>query len=266
VEDLVPFVDGSDLVYHCAAELEEPSAMQALNVEATQKLFRAARGRIGRWVQLSSVGVYGSRWHGRQDESTVPAPQNDYERSKLAADLWLQAESRDAVAPVVIVQPSTVFANDMPNESLFQLFAAIRRGLFCYIGSKRAIMNYVHADSVLAALVLCGHHPAAAGDRFIVSESLDIGRFASIVAERLGCRRPSMIVPEPVARGLAGLAAILPHFPLTKGRIEAMTNRCLFADDRIRQRLGYTSTAPLEDSLRQLVDYFASPAFAQRGG
>lgn len=239
--------------------------MQALNVEGTQKLFRAARGRIGRWVQLSSVGVYGSRWNGRLDESTVPAPQNDYERSKLAADLWLQAESREAEAPVVIVRPSTVFANDMPNASLFQLFAAIRRGLFCYIGSSRAIMNYVHADSVLAALVLCGHHPDAAGESFIVSDSLDIGRFASIVAERLGCRQPSIVVPESVARGLAGLAGILPHFPLTKGRIDAMTNRCLFADDRIRQRLGYTSIAPVEDSLRQLVDYFASPAFAQRG-
>lgn len=57
---LARFSDGLDVLYHCAAEVRDVRRMQAVNVEGVRALLRAAAGRIGRWVQLSSVGVYGS--------------------------------------------------------------------------------------------------------------------------------------------------------------------------------------------------------------
>ena len=41
-----------------------------------------ACGRIGRWIQLSSVGVYGPRTEGIVTEHTPEAPLGTYEQTK----------------------------------------------------------------------------------------------------------------------------------------------------------------------------------------
>ncbi len=256
--DLIDFVSGSDVVYHCAAELTNLSSMREVNVAGTQKLFDAARGRVGRWVQLSSVGVYGQPKSGLVDERHVLDPRSEYEKSKLAADRWLREQSRQHGTALTILRPSTVFACDMPNQSLFQFIAAIQRGNFCFIGSKRSQMNYIHADNVLAALVLCGHHAEAAGETFIVSGNLEIGDFAGVVADQLHCARPRIVIPEAVARAVVALASGIPHFQLTASRIDALTSRSIFAEDHIRQRLGYVPAITLEQGLRKLVDHYST--------
>ncbi|OIR19145.1 3 beta-hydroxysteroid dehydrogenase/delta 5--_4-isomerase [mine drainage metagenome] len=256
-DDLADFVAGSDVVFHCAAELHDSSTMYSLNVQGTQKLYEAAsNAKVHRWVQLSSVGIYGRPRVGMISESYAPDPQNDYEKSKLEADEWLLAQSRQGKVELVILRPSTVFANDMPNQSLFQLFRAIQSGKFFYIGTKQAQMNYVHADDVLTALVLCGQHEDAAGETFIVSENISMADFMDIVASQLRCRQPSLVIPEWTVRVLAGLFGWMPCFPLTASRIDALTNRCIFLDSHIRERLGYRPSLSLRQGLVQFSGKF----------
>lgn len=257
-EDLVSFVDGCDILYHCAAELRDANKMAQVNEEGTKKLFHAAKGRVGRWVQLSSVGVYGRPRSGVVDESCVTDPQNDYEKSKLAADDWLTNESSKASMALTIVRPSTVFAQDMTNQSLFQLAKMIQRGQFIYIGSRHAQMNYVHADNVLAALVLCGQQAKAIGQTYIVSDHLTIGEFVDVLADHLKCARPWLVVPEVAARALTALLGWIPLFPLTSSRIDAMTNNCIFSDEHIQNQLGFVSQVTLEKGLSQFADYCSS--------
>ncbi len=260
-EELIPFLDGCDIVYHCAAELHDDCKMAQVNEEGTKKLFHAAKGRVGRWVQLSSVGVYGRPRFGVVDEAHVTDPQSPYEKSKLAADEWLINESAIASMALTIVRPSIVFAQDMPNQSLFQLVQKVQRGQFVYIGSRDAQMNYVHADNVLAALVLCGHHAKTVGQTYIVSDHLTIGEFVDVLADQLKCARPWLVVPEFAARALAAVFGGVPSFPLTASRIDAMTNRCIFSDEHIREQLGFTPQVTVEQGLRQLAAYFLSSKY-----
>ena len=257
-EELIPYIDSCDVVYHCAAELGDDRKMTQVNEEGTKKLFHAAKGRIGRWVQLSSVGVYGRPRFGVVDENHVTDPQNPYERSKLAADEWLINESTIASMALTIVRPSNVFAADMPNQSLFQLVQRIQRGQFVYIGSRDAQMNYLHADNVLAALVLCGHHDKAVGQTYIVSDHLTISKFVDVLADQLKCARPWLVVPEVAARALAAVFRGIPSFPLTASRIDAMTSRCIYSDEQIRAQLGFKPQITLEQGLRQFADHFLS--------
>src|SRR4051812_27568900 len=56
-------LDGTDVLVHAAAIRHRhdatPSAYQASNVDLVDALLRAAAGRVGRFVHVSSVGVYG---------------------------------------------------------------------------------------------------------------------------------------------------------------------------------------------------------------
>ena len=70
VGSLVPFVDGVDVLYHCAGEIRDLTRMYSVHVTGTKNLCFAAGHRIGHWVQLSSVGAYGPQYSGIVTEET----------------------------------------------------------------------------------------------------------------------------------------------------------------------------------------------------
>jgi nucleoside-diphosphate-sugar epimerase len=130
--DPVPltFLSGADVIYHCAAELYDTHKMLATNVEGTKRLIDAARSRVRRWVQLSSVGVYGQT--ADVDEDSPEWPRTLYEFSKAKADELVRAAEASEAFEAVICRPTTVYGEEMENQSLYSLIRVINNGLFFY--------------------------------------------------------------------------------------------------------------------------------------
>ena len=249
------FVEGVDVLYHCAAELSDLSRMEAVNVGGTAKLIEAATGQVGRWVQLSSVGAYGPVRAGLVEEASPERPVGPYERTKTQADDLVREAAALGAFAYSMLRPSTVFGNDMPNQSLVQWVGAIQRGLFFYIGKHGAMVNYVHVDSVVDALLLCGSSEAAKNCTYIVSEEMEIERFVGLICQTLGCFSPLFRVPEGIARIACSVGGLLgSRFPLTQSRIDALTNRAVYSSIKIGAELGYVPSLPLEDGLRDFVE------------
>lgn len=247
------FFAGIDVFYHCAAELKDAPRMQATNVEGTRQLASAATGHIRRWVQLSSVGVFGPVRAGEVTEESSFAPSNPYEVSKLAADRLVEEAAARGAFELVTLRPSIVFGASMPNRSLAQLAQAVRRGLFFYVGAPGASANYVHVDGVVDALVRCARTPAAAGRSYVLSDYLPVESFIGAMADALNVRAPRRRVPEWVVRGLARATSRLPKNPLTEGRVDALTTRVTYPSRRIAAELGYVHPVSLVDGIAELV-------------
>ena len=153
-DSLMALVKNADVLYHCAAELYNSEKMHETNVLGTQNLLNAAKGQVKRFVQLSSTGVYGSKPLQDVNEDTPVHPENEYEISKTQADELVLNAMRQNALYGVIVRPSNVYGADMPNQSLFQLIKMVKRGWFFFVGKKRAVVNYVHVENVIDALIL----------------------------------------------------------------------------------------------------------------
>ena len=251
-ETLRGFVQGADVLYHCAAELRDASAMEKTNVTGTANLLQAATGEIGRWVQLSSTGIYGAVRHGEVREDAEIRPGNAYERSKAAADALVLAAAEKLSC--VLLRPSNVYGADMPNQSLFQLIRMIDKGLFFFIGPRGATANYVHVENVVDALLACAHATLPANGRaYIVSDHRPLEAFAGIIAAHLGKPAPRMRLPEMPVRVLAAACGWLPGFPLKTSRIDALTNRTVYCTDRIEAELGFSNLVSMEAGLAELV-------------
>jgi nucleoside-diphosphate-sugar epimerase len=243
------FVDGVDVLYHCAGELREEGRMRALHVDGTRRLLARARGRIGRWVQLSSVGVYGPHRDGIVTEQTPAAPVGVYEITKAESDDLV----RSAMPEAVVVRPSIVFGPEMPGPSLFALISMIDRGLFFFIGPRGASANYVPIEHVVDALVLCGASRAAAGDVFNVSACRPIETFVGAIAEALGSRRPRLRLPRAAVRLAASALGRVPGWPLSTARVDALSRRVTYSTRHIELTLGYRPSTTMEDALRRTV-------------
>jgi nucleoside-diphosphate-sugar epimerase len=251
---LCAFVQGADVLYHCAGEVRHPSRMQAVNVQGTRNLTQAAAGKVKRWVQLSSIGVYGAFHEGVVTEETPLTPRGPYETSKAEAERVVLEASAAGSFGYSILRPSIVYGPNMPNQSLFQMIAMVNRGLFFFIGARGASANYVHVDNVVEALVQCGTRDEALGQVFDLSDWCSMEDFVGHIARNLGQRCPTLRLPEAPVRLLARLGGLLPGCPLTASRVNALTNRARYPADRIGQILGYRPPVSLEEGLRQIVE------------
>lgn len=247
------FARNADVLYHCAAERQDVLRINAVNVEGTRKLLGAAAGNIGRWVQLSSLGVYGPRRSGVVREDTPPAPVGAYETTKLAADqLVIEACSRTGMRWAML-RPGIVFGRDMPNESMREFLRAIRSGRFAFIGSPGALLPYVHVDDVVAALLLCGSDSRAIDEIFNTSEDCTVEEFVLEAARLLAATPPTMHLPEILVRVAAKALSWVPGFPLTTARVDALTRRVTYPSDKIMQTLEFRFATGWRSGLREMV-------------
>lgn len=249
----VAFFNNADILYHCAAELRNEAQMVQVNVDGTHRLTQAAAGKIGRWVQLSSVGVYGPHRDGVITEASAVAPHNIYEHSKAEADYIVAEAGSSGAFATVILRPSIVFGPNMPNRSLFQLARMIQRGWFRLVGPPGASANYIYVDNVIDALDICAHHPAAAGGVFNLSDYRTLEVFVATIASCLGVPAPTGRVPEGLLRGVASLLQWIPGSPLTTSRVDALTVHSRYPSDLLEQRLGYHHRLTMEEALNRTL-------------
>jgi nucleoside-diphosphate-sugar epimerase len=250
---LADFVAGADVLYHCAGEIRNPDRMERLHIHGTARLIDAAKGRIGRWVQLSSVGVYGPRMDGTIDESTPLRPEGPYEITKLRSDQLVQQAAAGGAFDAVILRPSIVFGPDMTNRSLFQWINLIARRRFFFVGSPGASANYVPVESVVDALALCGTDPRAVGRTFNLSDWCSVEAFVGAISSALDIPPPKLRVPAAPLRLLAKLLAWVPGMPLTESRVRALCTRARYPVDRIERELDFTPPVNMEEALRAVV-------------
>ena len=250
---LEAFANGCDVLYHCAGEVRRAEAMHPVHVAGTSSLIAAAGNRIGHWVQLSSVGVYGPLREGLVDESRPLAPRGEYETTKAESERLVETAAASGMFSCTILRPSNVFGPGMPNRSLFRLLSVMNRGLFFFIGQPGASANYIHVSNVVDALISCGTLPAAKGRAYNLSDFRTMEQFVAAIAASLGKPPPSMRFPERPVRWLARVLGGLPGFPLSASRVDALTSRVNYSTNRIENEIGYVHRLSMEEGLRQLV-------------
>lgn len=253
LEALKSFTKDIDILFHCAAEIKNPKTMYRVNVEGTANLIEAAKGNVGRWVQLSSVGVYGKHQFGSISESSDLNPVNDYETSKTQSDLLVQNAASSGYFECTLLRPSTVFSWDMPSTFLFQLVSMVKKGYFFYIGQPGASANYIHVENVVDALLLVSTHKSSSNQIYNVSSYCTLEDFIDSIAIALDVPSPKFRLPESLVRFFSQVLQYAPYNPLTISRIDALTTRSLYPTLKIEEELGYQHNSPLPKSIYKTV-------------
>lgn len=252
---LQDFVEDIDVLYHCAAEIKDRSLMELTNVNGTENLIDAAKGKVKHWVQLSSTGVYGPIRSGLVSENQLYNPINEYERTKLISDeLVLEAGEKEYFT-YTLIRPSNVFGYQMTNQSLFQLVKSINKGLYFFIGSKGSSANYVPVENVVEVLYLASITPAAKNQIYIISNWTTIENFVENIAKALNKKKPRLRLSEGIIKFFAKLTSFIPGNPLTVARVEALTNRAVYDTSKVENELNYKPVVTVEETIEKLVHF-----------
>ena len=206
--DWTPALAGCSVVVHLAARVHmmreqaanPESAYRATNVDATLQLAEQASALgIRRFVFVSSVKVNGEKTEShpfRADD--VPAPQDAYGRSKLAAEEGLRAWAARTGTELVIVRPPLVYGPGV-RANFLRLMQLVKSGVPLPLGSIANRRSMVALDNLVDFLLLCATHPAAAGVTWMVSDNHDLStpELVTMMAKAMG--RPARLLPVPVS-------------------------------------------------------------------
>ncbi len=252
--DFSAFLDGAEVLIHCAGEIKDPLKMKSVHIDGTKNLIKAAKGRIQHWVQLSSVGAYGTFRNAGVNEAFEDRPKGMYEVTKAESDKLVTEAARAGHFTLSILRPTIVYGPLMRNQSLFGLIRAVKKGWFFFIGSRGSIANYVHIDNVVEALMLSAVNRPETAATYIISDDMPLERFIGLISTALSVPPPRLRIPEFIARAGALLLNLIGVNVLTQGRIDALTSRVHYRSDKITHKLRYQKKKSHEDGVQEMVE------------
>lgn len=244
--------DNIDIVIHLAGLAHSSSYSlddyHKVNVEGTLHLARkAALAGVKRFVFVSSIGVHGVN---TLDEPLTPSsplmPNNDYTRSKLAAEVGLKQLSMDTGLELVIVRPTLVYGVNAPGNfgMLTKLIALAPLLPFGMINNRR---DFIAVDNLKDLLLLCAEHPNAKGEVFLASdgESVSIGQFTNYIARGMKKNIIQLPIPAPLFRLVGRLIG-------KKKVVEQLVGNLCVDSSHVRQKLNWIPPTTTEEAMFQL--------------
>ncbi|MFX1671531.1 SDR family oxidoreductase [Paraburkholderia sp. A2WS-5] len=253
------------VVVHAAARvhvMEDNAAdplveYRRINVAGTlQMAEQAAAAGVSRFVFISSIKVNGEATaRGRPfSASDSPAPLDPYGVSKMEAEEGLREIARRTGLEVVIIRPPLVYGPGV-KANFQSMMRWLDRGIPLPFGDIHNARSLVALDNLIALIVVCISHPAAANETFLVSDGEDLS--TTELLRRMGAAldRPARLIPLP--------AALLQFGARVAGKPAIAQRLCgsLQVDiSKTKELLAWNPPLSVDEGLRQAAEGYRSEA------
>lgn len=215
--DWSPYLEGVDIVMHCAARvhvMQETVAdplplFRLVNLDASLNLARqAAAAGVRQFIYLSSVKVNGEATPTDHPYTADDAakPQDAYGISKHEAELALLKLGQESGMSVTIIRPPLVYGPGV-KANFLSMLRVLARGLPLPLASIRNQRSLVYLGNLVSLVMHVRLHEAARNQVFLVSDDHDLStpELLRLCAQALHVK--ARLLPFPPA--LLSLAARL---------------------------------------------------------
>jgi len=261
---LRPAMEDVNIVFNLAAKLHinNPSADQAdqyqrINVDGAVNVARAAcEANVERLVHFSTISVYGPsqiETPPYREESSLN-PKSFYAITKMQSEEGvLETFRKDKPSSAVILRLAAVYGPRLQGNYR-TLVKALKRGLFCPVGSGQNRRTMIYIDDLVRAAILAAEHPKAAGAVYNVTDGKihTLNEVLHAIACALGKKPPGVHLP---GRPVQAFSALVDHFtkslrlpvPSLRLLVDKMMEDVAVRGDKIYRDLSFIPRYDLED-------------------
>lgn len=261
-------VAGQEYVFHLAAAFREAKSTAKdywnVHVKSTQLLAGEALKQplFKRYVHVSTVGVHGHIATPPATEEYPFCPGDDYQRTKLEAELWLHEFAAKNSLSYTIIRPAAIYGPG--DRRLLKLFKMALKPFFPLLGKGRCLYHLVHVDDLTNSFLVAATHPAAESQTFIsgAEESIGIADIGRIVAGCFGKKLRVLrlpIGPFYLAGDLCEMICRPFHIepPIYRRRAAFYTKDRSFDVSRMKNVLGYHPRHTNKEGLIETARWYA---------
>lgn len=269
LESLPEAIANVDYVIHTAAHVGEwgpAEKYRAINVVALEAMLIAARkaGRLKRWVQISSLGVYAATHHYGTDETTPTdlAGLDGYTATKAEAEVLLNQTIQQHDFPATIIRPGFIYGPG-DRHVVPRIIERLSAGQMKLIGDGQKKLNNTYAGNLVDAIMLAMNKDESIGETFNIRDERLVTReeFVGAIADYMGLPMPKR-VPEWLARSAVGFfegfakmrgSQTAPMF--TNARIKFLTLNLDFSIDKAKRLLGYQPKTDFREGMQTALQW-----------
>lgn len=255
--------DGIDIVYHLVgiSGNEGPSDKEfaryrKVNVEGLRHVINEARGKVKRFIYVSSIAAMGLVKEMPITPESECRPHNPYQVSKYEAEQLILKEVKENQFPAVILRPSQVYG--IGGEYSYQnIMKMIKVGVMPKM--REALVSHCYIDDLITTLSLAVSK-GISGEIYICTTEKSIGFYESVrlISSLMGRR----VILVPVSRWFMYLVAfcvekifeLIGRKPfVTRSNIIAMTTDRIYDLSKNREDFGFISSVTMEEGIRRCV-------------
>ncbi|MGI9455073.1 MAG: NAD-dependent epimerase/dehydratase family protein [Aeoliella sp.] len=269
VKSLSRAVEQAEVVVHAAAHIGDwgpADKYRAINVVALEHLLTAAfhTGKLDRWIQISSLGVYPARHHYGTDETTPADPTglDGYTRTKAEAEVLIRQHADEHGLRAVILRPGFIYGRG-ERHSIPRVIEKLEAGKMKFIGPGDKLLNNTYVGNLADAVLLATEKEEAIGETFNIRDERLVTReeYIHSIADYLKKPHPRH-VPEWLARMLVRPIERVAKWRgateaplLTGARIKFMTLNLDFSIAKAKRLLGYAPQVDFRDGIVEAMDF-----------
>lgn len=262
---VIKAADGVDIIYHVAAVYRTAGHpdeyYESVNIGGVQNVIDAAlEHKVSRTVHCSTIGVHGDIDEIPSNEESPFNPGDIYQRTKLTGEeLFAQAMSNGLVGS--IFRPGAIYG---PGDMrLLKMFKQIKRGFFPLFGGGKNLYHLSYIDDLTDGIILCGEHPNAIGQRFILcsDEYGTLRELSATIAKKLGVTAPKLAPPigplmlaAKLCEALCKPLGIDP--PLHTRRVEFFVKSRAFDNQKARDLIGYQPKVSTAQGVAKTIEWY----------
>lgn len=242
-----------DAVFHLAALVHQMGGASAeeyerVNVTQTLELAKKAKNSgVGQFIFMSTVKVYGEETAGKYTENSTCAPEDEYGKSKLKAEIELQ-KLEDETFKVSIIRTPIVYGHGVKAniKNLVNLVNKVPLLPFGKVENRRSMVyvgNLCHlVDEVIGFQIKFG---MTRGNVFLASddEPLSTSKLIELIAKNLD--KKIYLVKIPFFEGL--LKLLKPSF------YKRLYGGLEIDNTLTKQKLNLSNPYSVEDGIRLMI-------------
>ena len=252
-----------DAVVHLAAHVHQMASSEEtdsryfeVNTLGTERLATAAaKAGVKRFVYLSSIKVNGEQTaaNAQFTEEQTPHPLDPYGVSKGEAEQRLRSLAATSGMEVVIIRPPLVYGPGV-TANFARLIRLVGNGLPLPLASVRNRRSLVFLDNLVDFIVCSLHHPAAAGQTFLISDGEDLST-PDLIRKLAGAMgRSARLWPCPLsllrlAGKLSGRSAV----------IDRLSDSLRVDSSKAQKVLGWQPPYTVAQGIQKTVDWYLHP-------
>ena len=262
--DLSQILRNADAVIHLAGRVhvmretaQDPlSEFSKVNVSGTENLASiAVQNGVRRFIYLSSIKVNGEVTVKNPFSADDPPGFCDpYGQSKWEAEERLRQIATGSTMEWVVVRPPLVYGPRVRGNFL-ALMKCVSHGIPLPLGSVHNSRSLVSVYNLSDLLCLLLDHPAAANNRFLVSDSEDISTpdLVRRIGEALHCSPRIVRCPESF---LLAAGTLLRQ----KAAVQRLCSSLLLDRQKTSAVLGWNAPLPVDRAFNRTAEWFLKSA------
>jgi nucleoside-diphosphate-sugar epimerase len=252
-----------DFVVNLAGEKRNTNRMRAVNVDAVSELINFTLSlNKARFIHMGSAGVYGIEHQNEAciSEKSAVYPVNEYEKTKLEADLLIMKKASENNLDYVILRPTNVFGSNEPGFKLLNLIRAIKNGRFFLI-DPNAMVNYIGVKSVCKS-VFDAFMIIKSGIICNVNAACRISEFSNLIVEATQTEHKRIRTVSPVFNFFFKIACRIGDFlpmkyqVINSGKYRELTDYRFIDSGLLTKQSGRDLQIELKEEINELVQHY----------